>query len=1567
MATFLLLNFGLKAFPLKKFLSPVEKLATSTNPGVRTEVMNFFTEAYKWAKEVLVPIVDKLKKAQSDELHKRFEEIDKELDGKRPQPLMLTITEEKKRAEEEAKRKEEEAKGLVSSAPAQEEEAKLDPYDFAEEKSVISKFNDTWCDKLCNLKTWKEKKAKLESFCEMASVDKMKNESYVHLLNTFKKLLKDSNIVVVQQTIKAIGILAKGLRNNFAYGSKIMFATILQKFKDRKLIAEVHSCFDRMKYSINIQEHIDDFKDTLKDKNPLIRLNAMMVLQKILPETDQQKIQGIRKQLITMMKGLIDDPDGAVRKIVLEVVGILKFRLGDSVTTGMDLNQQKMKIINDTVAGLRGSGADFSGSSSNELEESKKPQPGKKARNNEPAREKKKAVPKDEPMGVDICSMITPKLLELLQHKSYSEREKAIPIIEKIVAASNNKLPAKDIGPLMDAFKARLNDPNKNLLKRFLRLFSNLAVAVGPGMKNFAKLLLKALIPNLADKNKQVREEALCAVNQYAEACGNEIVMNYAIGFLQDGTQELRKEILSWLIEKKESFTQVEKDNLAPSIVACLLDKAKENRDKADILLGVIVPIIGSKPFDIVIQDKTQANKNILNNFLKKYTPELSRSGSNQNLKRNGSKAELVNQPSQGHIGQRIKGMSSTSSIELHTDEEMDRCIHTEPSEGRSDEMEEMLHPGYNNKQTESRTSPISKNKSMADLNKKMSSQSPLLSRVASSKLIQKAGHIRGPSNQSNSSQKGKKMDFIGRSKIPSTKGTSNASGSVGLGTIAIVIGNVSVSDKQKRFAADKKHKWPIDEVRKPLLEKLKQHLKAILNPNLFTLMFDQKTFQKYVDAILYFKMGIEMEFDEIINILDLIVKWVFVRFWDNANTAVTKNILEFLNELLQNMIKGEYTLWENEAEVLLPLLIEKLGINSHPFREKIRDQIMMICKLYEPKKAFSCLIKGLQITKNKKTQSEILITAQKMLETYSIEISTYQQGKTISQMVNSTDSNIRNSAIGTMAVLYKALGDAIWEDIVGDVPPKVKDMLEQRFNQINKNKTNTDRMKSIQKKKRSDMPLRLPTPAEEYDIPLTTEEAEEEEKLNVIEQDNMTPMNDIENFNNLNTMNSDEEMKMEIEEVEMEIDDPVVEQVSVDKKDTPKRISASLLERYSPSVGKIEEFSKEEEERDYEVKRIELAMSTIEERANSEVDNSSSKKPITDLRYFGSSPHKSPRSNFIHQQQQQQLQEIEEPSLNERNEAIEQIEEEGVIWKGAQISANPQNYEEQQHIDNAVSAASVVAEKEIVVKKEEEAELIPVIEIGMSDAEQQQLNQIQNDDIQIPQHAEVEREISRRDRNVEEEKEAEVKKSGEEEKKGRMKETDLQESFESGLNHSYCRQIDLIVERLKSGEIGKKVDSLVNLNEMITNFERDKEILIQNNKLLIDTFTYVIQDIFNKPISQIPIRFAKYCLTVANKICSIKVFLTALNSQSLYYFIEEILTKLLFANLDQLGQKGEGDTMMRNLNSIMLRLLENCDPTNMFTVLLDLLKKYIGSVEFPKLPGLIVKCLLKLTKVRLI
>jgi cytoskeleton-associated protein 5 len=77
-----------------------------------------------------------------------------------------------------------------------------------------------------------------------------------------------------------------------------------------------------------------------------------------------------------------------------------------------------------------------------------------------------------------------------------------------------------------------------------------------------------------------------------------------------------------------------------------------------------------------------------------------------------------------------------------------------------------------------------------------------------------------------------------------------------------------------------------------------------------------------------YFK-HLESEKDGVISCLDLILKWLTLRFFD-TNTSVLMKALEYLKLLFTLLSEEEYHLTENEASSFIPYLILKV-MGSHP------------------------------------------------------------------------------------------------------------------------------------------------------------------------------------------------------------------------------------------------------------------------------------------------------------------------------------------------------------------------------------------------------------------------------------------------------------------------------------------------------------------------------------------------------------------------------------------------------------------------------------------------------------
>lgn len=73
----------------------------------------------------------------------------------------------------------------------------------------------------------------------------------------------------------------------------------------------------------------------------------------------------------------------------------------------------------------------------------------------------------------------------------------------------------------------------------------------------------------------------------------------------------------------------------------------------------------------------------------------------------------------------------------------------------------------------------------------------------------------------------------------------------------------------------------------------------------------------------------LESEKEGVIGCLDLILKWLTLRFFD-TNTSVLMKALEYLKLLFTLLSEEEYHLTENEASSFIPYLILKVMCCSH-------------------------------------------------------------------------------------------------------------------------------------------------------------------------------------------------------------------------------------------------------------------------------------------------------------------------------------------------------------------------------------------------------------------------------------------------------------------------------------------------------------------------------------------------------------------------------------------------------------------------------------------------------------
>ena len=85
------------------------------------------------------------------------------------------------------------------------------------------------------------------------------------------------------------------------------------------------------------------------------------------------------------------------------------------------------------------------------------------------------------------------------------------------------------------------------------------------------------------------------------------------------------------------------------------------------------------------------------------------------------------------------------------------------------------------------------------------------------------------------------------------------------------------------------------------------------------------------------------MSDDGLLGVIDLVIKWAFVRAFTSSNTTFFKELLLFIENMVSYCLESEYELLEGEGTILLTMLVEKTGINNATLREKVIDILKTI------------------------------------------------------------------------------------------------------------------------------------------------------------------------------------------------------------------------------------------------------------------------------------------------------------------------------------------------------------------------------------------------------------------------------------------------------------------------------------------------------------------------------------------------------------------------------------------------------------------------------------------------
>ncbi|NXU51845.1 CKAP5 protein, partial [Turnix velox] len=263
-------------------------------------------------------------------------------------------------------------------------------------------------------------------------------------------------------------------------------------------------------------------------------------------------------------------------------------------------------------------------------------------------------------------------------------------------------------------------------------------------------------------------------------------------------------------------------------------------------------------------------------------------------------------------------------------------------------------------------------------------------------------------------------------------------------GPIFIIVPN-GKEQRMRDEKALKVLKWNFTTPRDEYIEQLKTQMSSCVAKWLQDEMF-HADFQHHNKALAVMIEHLENEKDGVISCLDLILKWLTLRFFD-TNTSVLMKTLEYLKLLFNMLSQEEYHLTENEASSFIPYLIIKVGEPKDVIRKDVRAILNRMCLIYPASKMFAFIMEGTK-SKNSKQRAECLEELGCLVESYGMNVCQPTPGKALKEMathIGDRDNTVRNAALNTIVTVYNVSGDQVFK-LIGNLSEKDMSMLEERI-----------------------------------------------------------------------------------------------------------------------------------------------------------------------------------------------------------------------------------------------------------------------------------------------------------------------------------------------------------------------------------------------------------------------------------------------------------------------------------------------------------------------------------------
>lgn len=462
----------------------------------------------------------------------------------------------------------------------------------------------------------------------------------------------------------------------------------------------------------------------------------------------------------------------------------------------------------------------------------------------------------------DISSQLTDALIEQMNDKNWKERQAALEKLEQILR--DNKFIEPNLNEFPTNLNKRLTDTNKILATTALKIAEKLAQALGSQGRRFVSVLAPGMIAALADNKETLRKSAVAALNAWFDSCGG------LAPFIEG-------DLLA------ESFTAATNPNIKAELcgwLSSVLSKSKPGKLPPE--LKAIVPSVF--------------------NYVEDRNPDVR------------SKAQELIMPLMMHVGnnEMLRAMNKTKPTSITILQPL-----LEKAKAEIAAKQPAPAPAAVAKP---KPAAAAKARNLYEDSPEETETPPPAAAPAKkepAKVNGKGGKEKEKEKEANEKPANGKAN--GPAATTSSKKKNNDDED--LGPV------MQVSNKNKRIDDEKglkTLKWNFDVPRKEFIDQLKTQMEtANFNKTLQTQLFHDD-FKYHIIALQTLSKAVDDLTDATISNLDLILRWLTLRFFETNPTVILKAI-DYMKALFNMLAQKNYHLHEFEANAFVPYFIGKV------------------------------------------------------------------------------------------------------------------------------------------------------------------------------------------------------------------------------------------------------------------------------------------------------------------------------------------------------------------------------------------------------------------------------------------------------------------------------------------------------------------------------------------------------------------------------------------------------------------------------------------------------------------